>query len=177
MKATLLLFILAIPFTAPAIETPRVPVIVELFTSEGCSSCPPADKFLMQLDTRQRVPGATVIILSQHVDYWNHLGWADPYSSKAFSERQNAYAMTLHTDGPYTPQMIVDGRTEFNGTDVPAAHTAISQAARNPKARVNITPSPAPEGARLQIQVDGADFSKVAGKADVMLVVQRSEEH
>ena len=175
MKAALLWFALAIPLTAPAIETPRVPVVVELFTSEGCSSCPPADKFLMQLDKNQPVPGAEVIILSQHVDYWNHLGWADPYSSKDFSKRQDAYAMALHTDGPYTPQMIVDGRTEFNGTDVPAARTAISQAARNPKARVILTPSPAPEGARLQIQVDGAEFSKVAGKADVMLAITEND--
>jgi hypothetical protein len=175
MKAALLLFILAIPLTAPAIETPRVPVVVELFTSEGCSSCPPADTLLMQLDKTQPVPGAEVIILSQHVDYWNHLGWTDPYSSKDFTKRQETYALTLHTDGPYTPQMVVDGRTEFNGTDVRAARAAITQAAQNPKVVVSVTLSPATEGERLQIHVDGADFSKVAGKADVMLAITEND--
>jgi hypothetical protein len=171
MKAALLLLMLAIPHTAPAIESPRVPVVVELFTSEGCSSCPPADTFLRQLDKTQPVPGAEVIILSQHVDYWNHLGWTDPYSSKDFTKRQEAYATVMHTDGPYTPQMIVDGCTEFNGTDVRKAREAIAQAAATPKATVTITPAPTPEGERLQIHVDGADFAKVAGKADVMLAI------
>jgi hypothetical protein len=175
MKAALLLLAIAITAPAIAIETPRVPVVVELFTSEGCSSCPPADQFLMQLDKNQPVPGANVIILSQHVDYWNQLGWTDPYSSKAYSQRQDAYAVALHTDGPYTPQMIVDGRTEFNGTDMRKARAAIEQAARNPKAAVIVTPSATPEGARLQIHVDGADFSKVAGKADVMLAITEND--
>jgi hypothetical protein len=117
----------------------RSPVIVELFTSEGCSSCPPADAVLAQLQQTQPVAGAEVIALSEHVDYWNYIGWTDPFSSSAFSARQETYAQAFgQQESIYTPQMIVDGQTEFNGSNMNKAREAIAKAARSPKADVRI---------------------------------------
>jgi hypothetical protein len=128
--------------STPALERAdgvRSPVIVELFTSEGCSSCPPADAVLERLQQTQPVAGAEVIALGEHVDYWNYIGWSDPFSSAAFSARQETYARALgQQDRVYTPQMIVDGQTEFNGSVMNKALEAIAKAARSPKADVRI---------------------------------------
>lgn len=119
-----------------ASDVNRTPVIVELFTSQGCSSCPPADEVLLTLQTLQPVAGAEIIALSEHVDYWNRLGWADPFSSPIFSERQNRYARALGTNQIYTPQMVVDGQTEFIGSRADAARQAVARAASVAKGRV-----------------------------------------
>src|SRR5436305_2861413 len=92
-----------------------VPVIVELFTSEGCSDCPPADALLRKLQETQPVPNAEIIVLGNHVDYWNHQGWKDRFSSASFSERQRQYSFAFNLDSIYTPQMVVDGQLQFNG--------------------------------------------------------------
>jgi hypothetical protein len=114
------------------------PVLVELFTSEGCSSCPPADLLLQRLERGQLVEGATVIAMSEHVDYWNHLGWSDPFSLHQMTARQENYAARLHGDGPYTPQMVVDGTEEFVGSDASRARRAIALSAARPKLDITV---------------------------------------
>ena len=117
----------------------RVPVLVELFTSEGCSDCPPADSLLAKLDRAQPIPGAEVIALSEHVDYWNRLGWADPYSSAFYSQRQRDYSDRFGLNSAYTPQMVVDGSNEFVGSDERRAHSAIAEAASKDKTEIHIS--------------------------------------
>ena len=96
----------------PGAATARVPVLAELFTSEGCSSCPPADDLLRQLLREQPVDGVEVIALSEHVDYWNRLGWRDPFSSEQFTQRQSDYARAMGTAQIYTPQLVINGTIE-----------------------------------------------------------------
>jgi hypothetical protein len=140
------------------------PVLVELFTSEGCSSCPPADRLLARLAAEQPVPGALIVPLSLHVDYWNRLGWADPFSSAAFTERQGAYAARFSGAGRvYTPQMVVDGSAEFVGSDERAARRAIGAAARASRAFVRAVPL---NGSSVRVSVAGAPPG-----ADVVLAV------
>ncbi|KAF0248567.1 MAG: hypothetical protein FD167_2027 [bacterium] len=92
-------------------------VLVELFTSEGCSSCPPADKVLEELSTEQPIANTDIIVLSEHVDYWNRLGWQDPYSLNEFSLRQDTYAQVFGNTSVYTPQMVINGQHELVGSD------------------------------------------------------------
>jgi hypothetical protein len=133
----------------------RTPVLVELFTSEGCSSCPPADRLLEKLDPQ-------AIVLSEHVDYWNHQGWKDPFSSAAFTARQQQYSRMLNVADVYTPEMIVDGETEFNGSDSKQALQAIAKAASRKKADVRIVRT----DAGLRVEIEG-----VPGSADVFLAL------
>jgi hypothetical protein len=113
-------------------------VLVELFTSEGCSSCPPADTLLTQL-ARDGVPGAQVIALGLHVDYWDDLGWRDPASLPQATARQAVYARAFgNGDRIYTPQLVVAGRREMIGTDAAAARQAIAKAASEPRARIAV---------------------------------------
>src|ERR1700730_1137615 len=119
----------------PSGSTGRTPVLVELFTSEGCSSCPPADALLQKLD-QQPIAGEEMIVLSEHVDYWNHEGWKDPYSARFYSDRQGVYARRLGLSDVYTPQMIVDGSSQFVGSDTALAQKAFAKALADPKVGV-----------------------------------------
>jgi hypothetical protein len=116
----------------------RVPVLVELFTSEGCSDCPPADNLLQQLDLKQPIPGADAIVLSEHVTYWNHDGWQDPFSLDAMTERQEDYDRRFGLNSSYTPQMVVDGTTQFVGNNPKALISAVTNAARTSKQPLSI---------------------------------------
>src|SRR5262249_2146174 len=111
----------------------RKAVVVELFTSEGCSDCPPADALLARLRQPPSAGGVEVITLGLHVDYWNHQGWTDRFSSAAYSERQLRYVQKLHLPDAYTPQMIVDGVSQFVGNNPQLAAQAIREAARHPQ--------------------------------------------
>ena len=161
----------------PAPAGTRRAVVVELFTSEGCSSCPPADAVLARLDKTQPVEGAEVIPLALHVDYWNHLGWADPFSSHQFSERQGEYASAFGNGRIYTPQMVVDGVREFNGGNFSLAQEAIGKAARQPKGEVQIALSPTQADGlvRITTQVDKFPKPTDGEAADVLLAITESD--
>ncbi|MDQ5835611.1 MAG: DUF1223 domain-containing protein [Acidobacteriota bacterium] len=156
----------------------RAPVVVELFTSEGCSSCPPADALLARLDKEQPVEGAEVIALAQHVDYWNNLGWADPFSAHEFSERQSEYAAHFGGDSVYTPQMVVDGGAEFPGSNSGKALDAIARAAREPKAEVSLErvadQADAGDALRLSVRIVRLPKLTDGDTADVLLAVTES---
>lgn len=150
--------------------TATVPILVELFTSEGCSDCPPADAFLQQLD-RQPFPRAAIIVLSEHVDYWNHDGWKDPYSSSFFSERQRAYAQEFELSrGVYTPQMIVDGSSEFVGSNQALAGKAFAKALTATKIDVRLTSTSIGPNDSLRAHVETASLPKTQ-KADVYAAI------
>jgi len=117
---------------------PATPIIIELFTSEGCSDCPPADALLEKLIASPPISGVEIIGLGQHVDYWDRLGWKDRFSSAALTERQQLYQRRFKTESIYTPQMVVDGRAEFVGSDTNAARRAIERALMSPHGVVRI---------------------------------------
>jgi hypothetical protein len=153
-------------------------VLVELFTSEGCSSCPPADALLQQLERWQPVAGAQLIVLSEHVDYWNHDGWADPYSSHFFTERQNGYSDHFRLATVYTPQMVVDGNRELLGSDGRLAIQACQKAAGFRKIPIRISSISAekpshdnPITLRAHIEADALDESYKLKQADIYVVV------
>lgn len=155
----------------------RVPVIVELFTSEGCSSCPPADRLLDRLDRAQPLSGVRVLALEEHVDYWNNLGWKDPFSSAQYRVRQNDYAAHLFfTDNIYTPQMIVNGQAGFSGGDAGRAQQEIARAAQSQVTLVDLKTAPNaadPSLIDLTVQLANSKPGKVRN-SNVFLAVTES---
>jgi hypothetical protein len=137
-------------------------VLIELFTSEGCSSCPPADAVLARLHRDQPVPGVQLVVLSEHVDYWNSLGWKDPFSDARFSDRQNAYGGRI-----YTPQVVVDGRIDVLGSDQAAIVRAAKGAALERHGTIRLTSSA--RGVRISV-------SDLYGHADARVLLAVVED-
>ncbi|HMF79022.1 MAG TPA: DUF1223 domain-containing protein [Bryobacteraceae bacterium] len=135
----------------------RTPVVLELFTSEGCSSCPPADQLIADLDKTQPIAGVDVIVLSEHVDYWNRLGWSDPFSSEVFSARQQQYAKALHVEDVYTPQAVVDGQLEAVGSNAAKLTQAVAKAARQTKVPLELAATRSDGKIEARVRWDGAE--------------------
>lgn len=183
LRSLLVLTPLLLRLTSPAqTSTPEhkpanpsaddVPVLVELFTSEGCSSCPPADLFLQKLDANQPLPGAHLIVLSEHVTYWDHDGWRDPNSSSTLTDRQRSYEGVLGEKESFTPQFIVDGTQEFSFANPNHIEDTLRKATDNSKLSVRIgeiTFNPAdPTVLRAHVETDTNDGKH---SADVYVAV------
>jgi hypothetical protein len=162
----------------PKPEDNPLPVVVELFTSEGCSSCPPADALLLKLMEKQRPEKAAIVALEEHVDYWDQLGWKDPFSSPEWTGRQESYAATFSRGNVYTPQMVVDGRVEFVGSREGEARRVIEEQARKPKASVSVTPANSGDGKeRFNVHVGKLTDSRADDTPEVWLAVTETGLH
>ncbi len=140
--------------------------VVELFTSEGCSSCPPADRLLAEIDKWADSSGLPVYVLSFHVDYWDRLGWKDPYASAAYTGRQREYAAASNERSVYTPQMIVNGGSGFIGSDGKRAAAALGEAvAARPSASLALEASPVGQSYRLRYRATDAPPGSVINVA------------
>jgi len=157
------------PSDSSTASAARTPVLVELFTAEGCSSCPPADALLQKLDT-QPLDGLQLIVLSEHVDYWNHDGWTDPFSSHAYSQRQDDYIHGFHLASVYTPEMVVDGTSQFVGSDVRAAQQTLEKEKSAQKIGLRLSNLHVENGV-LHAHIDTDSIPAQAHKVDVILVV------
>lgn len=154
---------------AESTDLPAGPVVVELFTSEGCASCPPAEAHFAQLQKRE-----DVIALAWHVDYWNSAGWRDPFAQRPHGYRQASYAAVLDQVRVYTPQIVVDGKTEFNGTDHDEAKRSIKAAKSFSKASVKISCTPVEskkDTYMVTVQVADTPQSDSSDKAEVLIVI------
>lgn len=155
----------------------KIPVLVELFTSEGCPTCPPADRLLARLEKEQSYEKVEVITLALHVDYWNRDDWKDEYSSALFSRRQDIYAQAFRSGQVFTPQMIIDGRSNFIGSNAAEAAKAIVANAKNEKAnielsiengklKVEITKIPKHEISNVFLAIVEGDLKSSVGRGD-----------
>jgi hypothetical protein len=163
-------FSLAAYAQKPSDTTSKPAVLVELFTSEGCSSCPPADAVLAELDRRKSFAGVPIVVLSEHVDYWDHDGWRDPFSSAQWTARQNSYGDRFRLDSVYTPQMIVNGDQQVLGSDgIQIAH-AIEKAGQQDKVTLEIT-NTAWSGDSLQATVSVTNISDAATRGTNLYAV------
>jgi len=157
----------------------RVPVVLELFTSEGCSSCPPADALLAKLEEQQPVAGAEIIALEEHVDYWDHEGWVDPFSSGQWTQRQEAYAAGFADHGVYTPELVVDGRSGFVGSHQSDAYRAIASALVQPRTDISVSllKSEKHDHERLRVEVGKLQGAQQGDVAEVWLAITETTLH
>jgi hypothetical protein len=157
----------------------RVPVVLELFTSEGCSSCPPADALLAKWEEEQPVAGAEIIALEEHVDYWDHQGWNDPYSSAQWTQRQETYALGFKDHGVYTPELVVNGQTGFVASHQGDAYRAVVSAAREPRIAVSLTilPSEKRDHASVKVEVGKLQDEQPREAAEVWLAITEKALH
>lgn len=159
--------------TAPTASGPASAVL-ELFTSEGCSSCPPADENLAGITAEAQRTGARVFTLELHVDYWNYLGWADPFSDSVHSTRQSAYARRFGASGAYTPELVINGREELVGSNRAGARAAIARALAKPtRATLSLHVSRLP----ASLQVEAHVRSSIAGNLHLAVAEDRAETH
>jgi hypothetical protein len=167
------------PQVAGASSATNVSVIVELFTSEGCSSCPPAEALLATFEAQQPISHAQVIALEEHVDYWNNLGWVDPFSSSEWTERQQEYAATLGNQNPYTPQIVVNGHTELVGSREQQARQVIEAAAAVARTDVSVTlaQSDKHNAARFDVSVGKIVHGAAGDAPEVWLAITEAGLH
>lgn len=169
-----LLASLASPMDAEAPEaTSGGPIVVELFTSQGCSSCPPADRLLSQLVDKPAFRGR-VLPLAFHVDYWNYIGWQDPFSSKLWSERQHAYAAARRSNRIYTPQLIIQGGEDCVGSQAGCVERAIRKALGAPAAWQLTLTRVEDSAAKIVVEVRAEERTRVIGELDLLIVVTES---
>src|SRR5215471_3392871 len=156
-----------------------VPVVVELFTSEGCSSCPPADAFLAKLAEQGPAHNLQIVALEEHVDYWDDQGWRDPFSSHHWTIRQDAYAGVLGNKNPYTPQIVVDGSVECSGGRPQLALQAIVQESAKARTPVSLSqgPSDKPGSENFSVQIGKLAPSAKGGAAEVWLAITETGLH
>ncbi len=152
----------------------KTPVVLELFTSEGCSSCPPADRLLQSLDEKQPFGNADLVVLSEHVDYWNGGGWVDPYSSKLFSARQRSYAGHFGLDSVYTPQVVVDGQRETVGGNSVEIRNAVEASTRDPKVALTLA-NAVRDGNRIKFHLTSADLPGAEGQFTVYVALAENK--
>jgi len=150
----------------------RSPVLIELFTSEGCSSCPPADGFLSELETKQPIPGVEIIALEEHVDYWNHDGWEDPFSGPEWTLRQREYVAKFKGETPYTPQMILNGEKVMTLKSGAEVQENIEQAAKKEGTEVSVAKVSADNNDAPKFEVHVGNLRGAnQDKADVWMAV------
>ena len=157
----------------------RVPVVLELFTSEGCSSCPPADALLAKLEEQQPVAGAEIIALEEHVDYWDHEGWVDPFSSGQWTQRQQVYAEGFADHGVYTPELVVNGRSGFVGSHQTDAYRAVAGAIAQPRTDISISllKSEKHDHERLRVELGKLQGAESGDVAEVWLAITETALH